>query len=136
MGGKKLKQAFLDYIKRTIKEISDKIEDDKYVEKRLLELSSKISEMVKVLERSGSLYNDILDPFQKAVERKQEMFKHVLDRPVDQLGLSSRSYNCLSSHGIKNVGDLIKLTDIELLKTKNLGRKALNEIQQALKKLI
>lgn len=136
MEDKKLKQAFLDYLKRTIKETSDKIEDDKYVEKRLLEMSSKIREMIKVLERSGSLYNDILDPLQKETERKKETFRHVLDKPIDQLGLSTRSYNCLSVIGIKSVGDLIKKTDYELLKTKNFGRKALSETKQALKKII
>lgn len=52
--------------------------------------------------------------------------------PVDSLDLSVRSTNCLRAEGIQRVGDLVQRTDLDLLRTPNLGRKSLHEIQQAL----
>lgn len=55
-----------------------------------------------------------------------------LMRGVDTLGLTVRSSNCLKAENIHLVGDLIQRTEIELLRTPNLGRKSLNEIKGAL----
>lgn len=53
-------------------------------------------------------------------------------RPVDDLELSVRSANCLKNAGIKTIGDLVVKTEAEMLKTKNFGRKSLNEIKEIL----
>ena len=53
-------------------------------------------------------------------------------RSVDELELSVRSYNCLKNANIKTIGDLITKTEGEMLKTKNFGRKSLNEIKDIL----
>ena len=55
-----------------------------------------------------------------------------LNRSVDELELSVRSYNCLKNSDIKTIGDLVTKTEAEMLKTKNFGRKSLNEIKEIL----
>ncbi len=55
-----------------------------------------------------------------------------LYRTVDELELSVRSANCLQNAGIKYIGELVQKTEAEMLKTKNFGRKSLNEIKEIL----
>ncbi len=68
-------------------------------------------------------------PQEKPGEVKEEELFH---RPVDDLELSVRSANCLKNAGIKIIGDLVVKTEGEMLKTKNFGRKSLNEIKEIL----
>lgn len=56
-------------------------------------------------------------------------------RPVDDLELSVRSANCLQNAKIKYIGDLVQKTEAEMLKTKNFGRKSLNEIKEILSEM-
>lgn len=56
----------------------------------------------------------------------------ILLRPVDDLELTVRSANCLKAENIFLIGDLIQRTEVELLKTPNLGKKSLNEIKDVL----
>ncbi|MDX1434034.1 MAG: DNA-directed RNA polymerase subunit alpha [Gammaproteobacteria bacterium] len=56
----------------------------------------------------------------------------ILMRPVDDLELTVRSANCLKAESIYYVGDLIQRTEVELLKTPNLGKKSLTEIKDVL----
>ncbi len=53
-------------------------------------------------------------------------------RHVDDLELSVRSANCLKNAGINLIGELVQKTEAEMLKTKNFGRKSLNEIKEIL----
>jgi DNA-directed RNA polymerase subunit alpha len=55
-----------------------------------------------------------------------------LDRSVDELELSVRSYNCLKNSDIRTIRDLVQKSEAEMLKTKNFGRKSLNEIKDIL----
>jgi DNA-directed RNA polymerase subunit alpha len=55
-----------------------------------------------------------------------------LKRSVEELELSVRSYNCLKNADIKTIGELVQKTETEMLKTKNFGRKSLNEIKEIL----
>jgi DNA-directed RNA polymerase subunit alpha len=55
-----------------------------------------------------------------------------LQRSIDELELSVRSYNCLKNADIKTIGDLVQRSESEMLKTKNFGRKSLNEIKELL----
>jgi DNA-directed RNA polymerase subunit alpha len=59
----------------------------------------------------------------------------VLFRPVDELELSVRSANCLQNADIKYIGELVQKTEGEMLRTKNFGRKSLNEIKEILAEL-
>jgi DNA-directed RNA polymerase subunit alpha len=54
------------------------------------------------------------------------------DRSVDELELTVRSYNCLKNAHIRTLGELVVKTESEMLKTKNFGRKSLNEIKEVL----
>jgi len=56
----------------------------------------------------------------------------VLLRPIDDLELTVRSANCLKAESIYYIGDLIQKTEVELLKTPNLGKKSLTEIKEVL----
>src|ERR1035441_1470637 len=51
---------------------------------------------------------------------------------VGELELSLRSYNCLKNANIQSIGELVQKTEAEMLKTKNFGRKSLNEIKEIL----
>jgi len=56
-------------------------------------------------------------------------------RSVDELELSVRSANCLKNAGIGLIGELVQKTEAEMLKTKNFGRKSLNEIKEILSEM-
>jgi DNA-directed RNA polymerase subunit alpha len=72
---------------------------------------------------------DFAEPVQK--EDKPE-FDPILLRPVDDLELTVRSANCLKAEAIHYIGDLVQRTEVELLKTPNLGKKSLTEIKDVL----
>jgi DNA-directed RNA polymerase subunit alpha len=63
---------------------------------------------------------------------EDERLMEQLSRSVDELELSVRSYNCLKNANIKTIGDLVVKSEGEMLKTKNFGRKSLNEIKDIL----
>jgi DNA-directed RNA polymerase subunit alpha len=58
-----------------------------------------------------------------------------LDRSVEELELSVRSYNCLKNANIQTIRELVQKTESEMLRTKNFGRKSLNEIKEILTKM-
>jgi DNA-directed RNA polymerase subunit alpha len=67
-----------------------------------------------------------VDPEQKGVLYEK------LQKSVDEMELSVRSYNCLKNANIRTIGELVQKTESEMLKTKNFGRKSLNEIKEIL----
>ncbi len=72
-------------------------------------------------------------PIVEAVtETERDALVEHLNRSVDELELSVRSYNCLKNADIKTIGELVTKTESEMLKTKNFGRKSLNEIKEIL----
>ena len=58
--------------------------------------------------------------------------EHAAARPVDELELTVRSANCLKAENIHYIGDLVQRTEVELLRTPNLGKKSLTEIKEVL----
>ena len=58
-----------------------------------------------------------------------------LDKSVEELELSVRSYNCLKNANIRTIRELVQKTEGEMLKTKNFGRKSLNEIKEILQSM-
>ncbi len=65
-------------------------------------------------------------------EQDRAAWAEKLSRSVDELELSVRSYNCLKNANIRTIGELVQKTESEMLKTKNFGRKSLNEIKEIL----
>ena len=66
------------------------------------------------------------------VDRERESLNENLNRSVDELELSVRSYNCLKNANIQTIAELVQKSEGEMLKTKNFGRKSLNEIKEIL----
>jgi DNA-directed RNA polymerase subunit alpha len=89
---------------------------------------------------SARILQDQLNPFisfeevQEEKEQEEEILKfdRNLLRKVDELELSVRSQNCLKNDNIVYIGDLVRKTEAEMLKTPNFGRKSLNEIKEVL----
>ena len=65
-------------------------------------------------------------------EASRMTFNENLDRSVDELELSVRSYNCLKNADIRTIRELVQKSEPDMLRTKNFGRKSLNEIKEIL----
>jgi DNA-directed RNA polymerase subunit alpha len=72
------------------------------------------------------------EPVEEPAEIRQDAILEHLNKSVDELELSVRSYNCLKNANIRTIGELVTKTEAEMLKTKNFGRKSLNEIKEIL----
>lgn len=68
-------------------------------------------------------------------EKDEEPLNENLFRPVSELELSVRSANCLKNANLRYIGELVQKTETEMLKTKNFGRKSLNEIKSILEEM-
>ncbi len=78
------------------------------------------------LEDAGDLQQDL------ASDQGARPLNENLDKSVEELELSVRSYNCLKNANIRTIRELVQKTEGEMLKTKNFGRKSLNEIKEIL----
>jgi DNA-directed RNA polymerase subunit alpha len=65
-------------------------------------------------------------------DQDRELWMEKLNKSVDEMELSVRSYNCLKNANIRTIGELVQKSEAEMLKTKNFGRKSLNEIKEIL----
>jgi DNA-directed RNA polymerase subunit alpha len=75
------------------------------------------------------------EPEVEEAEAEEQEFNEALFKRVDELELSVRSQNCLQNAGIEYIWQLVEKTEAEMLKTKNFGRKSLNEIKEILGEL-
>ncbi|MBW1782490.1 MAG: DNA-directed RNA polymerase subunit alpha, partial [Deltaproteobacteria bacterium] len=75
------------------------------------------------------------EPVEEEEDEEKEKLNENLFRPVSDLELSVRSANCLQNAKITLIGELVQKTDSEMLKTKNFGRKSLNEIKAILEEM-
>jgi DNA-directed RNA polymerase subunit alpha len=142
---KKIGWLQLDASYSPINNVSYKVENAR-VEKR-----TDLDKLILELETNGTINPEeavrqsaqiLLDQLciffnlkiKKAEEEKkvEESFDPMLLRSVDELEFTVRSANCLKTENIYYIGDLIQKTEIELLKTPNLGKKSLNEIKDIL----
>jgi DNA-directed RNA polymerase subunit alpha len=93
----------------------------------------------EAIRRAGVILKDQLSVFvdlqgqEEGASKTVEMsFDPILLRPVDELELTVRSANCLKAENIHYIGDLVQRTEVELLRTPNLGKKSLTEIKEVL----
>lgn len=93
----------------------------------------------EAIRRAGSILKSQLDVFvdlqgeeEAGYGRAETQVDPILLRPVDELELTVRSANCLKAENINYIGDLVQRTEVELLRTPNLGKKSLTEIKEVL----
>ncbi|RME62120.1 MAG: DNA-directed RNA polymerase subunit alpha [Candidatus Dadabacteria bacterium] len=117
-----------DYDKLTLEVWTDGSID---VRSAIAEASHVLTEQLKPFVGEGI----ITEREERVEEVKKEEFNENLFRRVEELDLSVRSANCLENADIKYIGELVQKTEAEMLRTKNFGRKSLNEIKEELGKL-
>jgi DNA-directed RNA polymerase subunit alpha len=66
------------------------------------------------------------------IDEEEERVRKLLDTPVEELELSVRSSNCLKNANIRTIGDLTSKSEEEIAKTRNFGKKSLQEIKEKL----
>lgn len=85
-----------------------------------------------ILQQQLAVFVDLESERRSEPEKKEDRIDPILLRPVDDLELTVRSANCLKAESIYYIGDLVQRTEVELLKTPNLGKKSLTEIKDVL----
>ena len=97
-----------------------------------IEPEEAIRRAATILQQQLAVFVDIDTESEAEEEEKEEEVDPILLRPVDDLELTVRSANCLKAENIYYIGDLVQRTEVELLKTPNLGKKSLTEIKDVL----
>jgi DNA-directed RNA polymerase subunit alpha len=97
-----------------------------------LDPEEAIRRAATILQDQLSVFVDLQGKEEVEQERPEADIDPILLRPVDDLELTVRSANCLKAESIYFIGDLIQRTEVELLKTPNLGKKSLTEIKDVL----
>ena len=119
---------------------SARVEQRTNLDKLVLELETNgtiepeeaVRRCATILQQQLAAFVDLKDEKQIEPEKEEPEVDPVLLRPVDDLELTVRSANCLKTENIHYIGDLIQRTEVELLKTPNLGKKSLTEIKDVL----
>lgn len=93
----------------------------------------------KIMKDHMNLYINFEEPEARVEvgeeESKNDQLYELLDKSIEELELSVRAYNCLKNANIKTLAELCQKTDGEMLRTKNFGRKSLEEIKKVLQEL-
>lgn len=97
-----------------------------------LDPEEAIRRAATILQEQLSVFVELHGKEESAPKQEEPQIDPVLLRPVDDLELTVRSANCLKAENIYYIGDLIQRTEVELLKTPNLGKKSLTEIKDVL----
>ncbi|MFN3579063.1 MAG: DNA-directed RNA polymerase subunit alpha [Pseudomonas sp.] len=97
-----------------------------------LDAEEAIRRAATILQQQLAAFVDLKGENEPVVEQQEDEIDPILLRPVDDLELTVRSANCLKAENIYYIGDLIQRTEVELLKTPNLGKKSLTEIKDVL----
>ncbi len=80
-------------------------------------------------------FDETMEPIEESRDSSSPSLNENLFRSVDDLELSVRSANCLKNANIRYIGELVVRSEAEMLKTKNFGRKSLNEIKEILSEM-
>jgi DNA-directed RNA polymerase subunit alpha len=97
-----------------------------------IEADEAIRIAATILRKQLEAFVDLKDEKTEEPKADEPEIDPILLRPVDDLELTVRSANCLKTENIHYIGDLIQRTEVELLKTPNLGKKSLTEIKDVL----
>ena len=97
-----------------------------------------ISLGAKILSKHLNLFINLtekVDEVEITSEEDENNKERILEMTIEEMDLSVRSYNCLKRAGINTVEELIRKTDEEMMKVRNLGKKSLEEVQNKLSEL-
>jgi len=101
-----------------------------------------LREAVGLLSKHLEIFSQEPEPYEEEFEKEKEKIKKKevsiddpLDRPIDELDISTRAINCLKNNNVETLRDLINFSESDLEKIKNFGKKSLNELIEALKKM-
>ena len=97
-----------------------------------LDAEEAIRRAATLMQQQLSVFVEFEGPQITEAEQQKDEIDPILLRPVDDLELTVRSANCLKAENIYYIGDLVQRTEVELLKTPNLGKKSLTEIKDVL----
>ncbi len=119
---------------------SARVEQRTDLDKLVLELETNgsidaeeaVRRAATILREQLSVFVDLEGKEEHAIATHEAEIDPILLRPVDDLELTVRAANCLKAENIYFIGDLIQRTEVELLKTPNLGKKSLTEIKDVL----
>jgi DNA-directed RNA polymerase subunit alpha len=119
---------------------SARVEQRTNLDKLILDIETNGTiDAEEAIRRAGAILKDQLSVFvdlqgqdEGASKAAEQQFDPILLRPVDELELTVRSANCLKAENIHYIGDLVQRTEVELLRTPNLGKKSLTEIKEVL----
>ena len=100
--------------------------------KATLDSEEAIRRAATILQQQLAVFVDLEGEKELEPAQQEEEIDPILLRPVDDLELTVRSANCLKAENIYYIGDLVQRTEVELLKTPNLGKKSLTEIKDVL----
>ena len=120
--------------------MSARVEQRTDLDKLVIELETNGTiDPEEAIRKAATILQEQLSTFvdlQSKEEAKPQLMEVEIDpillRPVDDLELTVRSANCLKAEQIYYIGDLVQKTEVELLKTPNLGKKSLTEIKDVL----
>ncbi|MCX7104967.1 MAG: DNA-directed RNA polymerase subunit alpha [Methylococcales bacterium] len=143
IGALQLDASFSPIVKVAYQVESTRVEQRTNLDKLVIELETNgtvdpeatIKMAATILHDQLSVFVDFEKVNDQVAEDEvlvEDVFDPVLLRPVDDLELTVRSANCLKAENIFYIGDLIQRTEVELLKTPNLGKKSLTEIKDIL----
>ena len=94
-----------------------------------------VSLAARIISEHLSLFIGLVEdaPGIEIISQKEDLKSDaLLERSIDDLDLSVRSYNCLKRAGINTVDELVRMSEEDMMKVRNLGRKSLEEVQQKL----
>lgn len=97
-----------------------------------IDAEDAVRHAARLLQEQLSVFVDLSGEQDDFPVRVESEIEPILLRPVDDLELTVRSANCLKAESIYYVGDLLQRTEVDLLKTPNLGKKSLTEIKDIL----
>jgi DNA-directed RNA polymerase subunit alpha len=95
-------------------------------------VEAAIRRAATILQQQLAVFVDLESESESESVIEEDEVDPILLRPVDDLELTVRSANCLKAENIYYIGDLVQRTEVELLKTPNLGKKSLTEIKDVL----
>jgi DNA-directed RNA polymerase subunit alpha len=109
-----------------------------FLEKAVERLSESVDRLTNTVRGRADLIQraicDVAEAIRETAPPPDPATKEndILSRPIDSLPLSVRAKNCLHYHEVETIGQLIEISEIELLRTRTVGQKSLQQIKEAL----